>query len=76
MALLSKDSVSGRFIEGRDLREDPEVASATFPKILLIGGCGYVGSYIFQRLVCDGFTVAVVDQLKRGNPLGLTVIKE
>lgn len=45
-------------------------------KILLIGGCGYVGSYLYQRLKCDGFDVTVVDQLKRGNPLNLNVIKD
>lgn len=45
-------------------------------KILLIGGCGYIGCYLYQRLERAGFTVTVVDQLKRGNPLGLSVIQD
>ena len=45
-------------------------------KILLIGGCGYVGSYLYQQLERAGFIVTVVDLLKRGNPLGLKVIEE
>lgn len=49
---------------------------ATSQKILLIGGCGYIGCYLYQRMERSGFTVTVVDQLKRGNPLGLAVIQE
>jgi len=45
-------------------------------KILLIGGCGYIGCYLYQRLERAGFAVTVVDQLKRGNPLGLSVIED
>jgi nucleoside-diphosphate-sugar epimerase len=45
-------------------------------KILLIGGCGYIGCYLHQQLELAGFTVTVVDQLKRGNPLGLNVIED
>jgi nucleoside-diphosphate-sugar epimerase len=45
-------------------------------KVLLIGGCGYIGCYLYQCLERTGFAVTVVDQLKRGNPLGLTVIKD
>lgn len=44
--------------------------------ILLVGGCGYIGSYLYQRLDHDGFSVTVVDQLKRGNPLGVAVVEE
>lgn len=46
------------------------------PNILLVGGCGYIGSYLYQRLARDGFTVTVVDQLKRGNPLGVGVVED
>ena len=45
-------------------------------KILLIGGCGYIGCFLYQRLERAGFIVTVVDQLKRGNPLGLNVIQD
>ncbi len=44
--------------------------------ILLIGGCGYIGCYLYQRLTDAGVYVTVVDQLKRGNPLGLKVIQD
>ena len=44
--------------------------------ILLIGGCGYIGCYLYDRLERAGFAVTVVDQLKRGNPLGLIVIQD
>ncbi|MFN3861642.1 MAG: NAD-dependent epimerase/dehydratase family protein [Roseateles sp.] len=50
--------------------------AATSQKVLLIGGCGYIGSYLYPRLERAGFAVTVVDQLKRGNPLGLTVIQD
>ncbi len=45
-------------------------------KILLIGGCGYIGSYLYQRLKHSGFDITVVDLLNRGNPLGLSVIQD
>jgi nucleoside-diphosphate-sugar epimerase len=51
-------------------------APAASQKILLIGGCGYIGCYLYQQLERAGFVVTVVDQLKRGNPLGLTVIQD
>lgn len=41
--------------------------------ILLIGGCGYVGSYLFQRLLAHGYGVSVCDRLVRGNPLALPI---
>ena len=44
-------------------------------KILLIGGCGYIGSYLYPRLQRAGFDVTVCDLLKRGNPLGLDVVQ-
>jgi UDP-glucose 4-epimerase len=44
--------------------------------VLLIGGCGYIGSYLHGRLCREGFRVIVVDQLRRGNPLGIEVIQE
>lgn len=44
-------------------------------KLLLIGGCGYIGSYLYPRLNAAGFDVTVCDRLARGNPLGLEVIQ-
>jgi UDP-glucose 4-epimerase len=52
------------------------VSAVGVPKILLIGGCGYIGSFIYECLERVGFAVTVVDQLKRGNPLGLVVIQD
>jgi nucleoside-diphosphate-sugar epimerase len=50
-----------------------EVTLATQQRILLIGGCGYVGSYLFQRLLAQGYRVSVCDRLARGNPLALPI---
>ena len=50
-----------------------EVALARQQTILLIGGCGYVGSYLFQRLLAHGYGVSVCDKLARGNPLALPI---
>jgi UDP-glucose 4-epimerase len=50
-----------------------EMDSPSPKKILLIGGCGYVGSYLFQRLIAQGFRVSVCDKLARGNPLALPI---
>ena len=41
--------------------------------VLLVGGCGYIGSYLFERLIANGFTVSVCDKLSRGNPLNLPI---
>ena len=53
-----------------------QIVPAASQKILLIGGCGYIGCYLYQQLERAGFVVTVVDQLKRGNPLGLNVIQD
>jgi UDP-glucose 4-epimerase len=50
-----------------------EMALSNPQRILLIGGCGYVGSYLFQRLIAQGFRVSVCDTLARGNPLKLPI---
>ncbi|MCA3375999.1 MAG: SDR family oxidoreductase [Roseomonas sp.] len=42
-------------------------------RILLIGGNGYVGSFLFERLIFEGFSVAVCDLMIRGNPLQLPI---
>jgi UDP-glucose 4-epimerase len=41
--------------------------------VLLVGGCGYIGSYLFECLIANGFTVSVCDKLSRGNPLNLPI---
>ncbi len=58
------------------MSHDTSTAPAAAQKILLIGGCGYIGSYLYQRLERAGFSVTVVDLLKRGNPLGLAVLQQ
>lgn len=44
--------------------------------ILLIGGCGYIGSYLYPRLQAAGFKVTVCDQLERGNPLAIPILHQ
>ena len=44
-------------------------------KLLLVGGCGYIGAYLYPKLRMAGFEVTVCDRLMRGNPLGVEVIK-
>ena len=43
--------------------------------LLLIGGCGYIGSFLHPRLLSAGFEVTVCDLLTRGNPLGIEVVQ-
>lgn len=45
-------------------------------RILLIGGCGYIGSYLHGRLIECGTEVFVCDLGLRGNPLGVDVKKQ
>lgn len=54
----------------------PEAArsAALASRVLLVGGCGYVGSHLQRRLVEDGFEVTVCDRGDRGNPQSLDVI--
>jgi nucleoside-diphosphate-sugar epimerase len=44
-------------------------------KVLLIGGCGYIGSYLYQRLLEQGVDVSVCDLELRGNPLNVPVLE-
>lgn len=44
----------------------------TRKSVLLIGGCGYIGSYLYSRLI-DSFDVKVCDYQVRGNPAGIPV---
>lgn len=43
--------------------------------ILLIGGCGYIGSFLYHKLREAGFTVTVCDYLERGNPNNIDVLQ-
>jgi len=42
--------------------------------VLLVGGCGYVGSHLHRRMSDHGFNVVVCDRCDRGNPAELDVI--
>ena len=44
-------------------------------KILLIGGCGYIGSFLYEKLCSAGFHVTICDYLVRGNPLNADVLQ-
>ena len=44
-------------------------------KILLIGGCGYVGSYLYERLSATFSDLTVCDLMRRGNPLAINLIQ-
>lgn len=47
-----------------------------FPKsILLIGGCGYIGTFLYEQMSQLGLQPTVCDLLVRGNPLGVPVIE-
>lgn len=40
-------------------------------KILIIGGCGYIGSALYRHLEAAGHAVCAMDRLDRGNPGGV-----
>lgn len=40
-------------------------------KILVTGGAGFIGSHLVDRLITEGYPVAVVDNLSSGSPLNL-----
>ena len=37
-------------------------------RVVVTGGGGFIGAYLVKRLVCDGWDVAVVDTMVRGDP--------
>ena len=41
-------------------------------KVLVTGGCGFIGSHLTNRLVDEGHTVDVVDNLSGGDLANLT----
>ena len=44
--------------------------------VLLVGGCGYIGSYLYLRLQSEGARVTVCDKGIRGNPLAIDVVDQ
>ncbi len=46
--------------------KDPSVVADI--NVLLVGGCGYIGSYMYDKLKLSGFSVSVIDRGSRGNP--------
>jgi nucleoside-diphosphate-sugar epimerase len=44
--------------------------------ILLVGGCGYIGTFLYSKLLDSGCSVVVCDNLKRGNPLKIDLINK
>ena len=52
------------------------MTDARASNILLIGGCGYIGSYLYPLLTQAGYSVTVVDDIRRGNPNRMPVIRQ
>jgi UDP-glucose 4-epimerase len=45
-------------------------------KILITGGAGFIGSHLAEKLVAEGNTVTVIDNLSTGREENLSVLKE
>lgn len=50
--------------------------NANQPSVLLVGGCGYVGSYLYGCLIKAGYKPVVCDKLIKTNPLSIPVIQK
>jgi UDP-glucose 4-epimerase len=46
------------------------------PRVVVTGGAGFIGSYLVQRLVKEGWDVAVVDTMVRGDASRLTDVAD
>ncbi|MBU3580226.1 NAD(P)-dependent oxidoreductase [Polynucleobacter sp. 73C-SIWE] len=44
--------------------------------ILLVGGCGYIGTFLYEKLLENNCSITVCDILKRGNPLNIDLINK
>lgn len=44
-------------------------------KVVVTGGCGFIGSHLVERLVADGDTVTVVDSLRSGREENLAAVR-
>lgn len=42
--------------------------------VLLIGGCGYIGSYLYDKLIQNSYSVTAIDPLLRGNPANVPLL--
>ena len=40
-------------------------------RVLVTGGCGFIGSAVVNRLVAEGDTVDIIDDLSNGSPQNL-----
>lgn len=47
-----------------------QLSAIAMSRILVIGGCGYIGSALYRHLQAKGYDVVSVDLEIRGNPLG------
>ena len=47
----------------------------TIPRVLVTGGCGYIGSHCVWHLLERGFKVVVLDSLENGNASSLEASK-
>lgn len=46
------------------------------PNVLLIGGCGYIGSYLYGRMIEAGWKLFVCDKLLKKNPLSIPLFQK
>jgi len=48
-----------------------------FPRILVTGGAGFIGSHLVERLIAEGYgSVTVLDNLQRGRVANLAAVEE
>ncbi|MFA6281999.1 MAG: SDR family NAD(P)-dependent oxidoreductase [Candidatus Omnitrophota bacterium] len=45
-------------------------------KVLVTGGCGFIGSHIVDRLVCEGSHVVILDNLSSGKLVNIARCKD
>ena len=45
-------------------------------RVVITGGCGFIGAYLARRMVADGWNVAVVDSMVRGDARRLGAVAD